>query len=387
MANSVILALSAIPDPRGDRGRRHRLIDVLTIGVLSVLCGADHWTQMQDFGESREPWLRTFLELPHGIPSADTFGEVFAAINPDAFEAAFQAWTRAVAGELRGVVAIDGKTIRRSFDAATGKSAVHMVSAWAAENGVVLGQLSVEGKSNELAAIPALLGMLRLKGLIVTIDAGGCQKALAAQITKQQASYVLAVKDNQPTLHADVKEMFQWAERRGFAGLRHAQFQQTSKGHGRVEIREVDTLWELGQISTAGDWPGLSCIVRSRATRIIGKRTATEDRYFISSVPQRREGDIPNAIRAHWGIENGLHWVLDVSFGEDSSRVRQRHAAANLSRLRRLTMNILKLAPPPKTTRKSIPAKRFIASLDPDYLNSVLWSMLTEPNHTQTTLR
>lgn len=385
MTGSILLHFSAIPDPRGDRGRRHKLIDVLTIAVLAVLCGAEHWSEMEDFGKAKHDWLKTFLDLPHGIPSEDTFGEVFAALSPDAFEAAFRAWTLSVAGECSGVLAIDGKTIRRSFDAATGKSAVHMVTAWAADNGVVFGQLAVESKSNEITAIPALLKMLNIKGLIVTIDAIGCQKQIARQIIDQHGDYLLAVKANQPTLHADIKAMFEWAEKRGYSGLKHAESTQADKGHGRIEIRRADALWDLGQITRADEWAGLACIVRVRATRTVQGKESSESRYFISSVQQQREVEIAKAARAHWGVENALHWKLDVVFGEDASRVRERHAAENLSRLRRLTINILKLAP--ATKRKSTKSQRFIAGLNHEYLLKVLQAGLDWPNQPQTTLR
>lgn len=385
MAAPIVLYFSGLPDPRGDRGQRHGLTDVLVIAVLAVICGAEHWTEMEEFGHAKEDWLRTFLKLPHGIPSHDTFGEVFAALDPDAFEAAFRAWTLAIAGEIVGVLALDGKTIRRSFDAATGKSAVHMVSAWAADNGVVFGQLAVDDKSNEITAIPALLKLLSIKGLIVTIDAMGCQKEIAAQITAQGGDYLLRVKDNQPTLHADLKSMFAWAENRGYSGLKHAHHDDTTKGHGRVETRRVSVLWDLGQIADARAWANLRCVVRVRAERVVRTRASVEDRYYISSVQTRRSEELGRAARAHWGVENNLHWVLDVTFGEDSSRVRARHAAQNLSRLRRLTMNILRLAP--MTKSKSIKSKRFVAGLDHDYFLKVLHAGAAWPNQDRTTLR
>lgn len=370
MTGSIGLYFSRLPDPRGDRGKRHLLSDIMVIAILSVICGAEHWTEMEEFGHAKEEWLRTFLPLPQGIPSHDTFGEVFAALDPEAFEACFRSWTAAVAGEIAGVLAIDGKTIRRSFDAFTGKAAVHMVSAWAADNGVVFGQIAVDDKSNEITAIPALLKLLRIKGLIVTIDAIGCQKEIAAQVVEQGGEYVLAVKDNQPTLHRDIREMFDWAEKRGFAGLRHAHSEETSKGHGRVETRRVSVLWDLSQIKDAAAWPGLRCLVRVRSERTVGPRTSVETRHYISSVHTRQATELGRACRAHWGVENGLHWCLDVTFGEDSSRVRVAHAAQNLSRLRRLTLNLLRLAPPTKS--KTLKSKRFRASLDHQYLLQVL---------------
>jgi len=385
MTGSILLQFSAIPDPRRDRGRRHKLIDVMTIAVLAVICGAETWSDMEDFGEGTEAWLKTFLALPHGIPSQDTFGEVFAALDPIAFEAAFRAWTLSVAGELSGVLAIDGKTIRRSFDAATGKSAVHMVSAWAADNGVVFGQIAVKDKSNEITAIPALLSLLKIKGLIVTIDAIGCQKKIARQIVEQRGDYLLAVKENQPTLHSDIKNMFEWAEKRDFVGLKHSHSEETNKGHGRIETRRASVLWDLGQITGVDQWMGLECIVKVRSQRTMKGSTTSHDRYFISSIPQRRAVEIAKAARAHWAVENNLHWVLDVTFGEDSSRVRARHAAENMSRLKRLTINILNLVPTKRT--KSIKSKRFMAASSHEFLLKVLEAGLNWPNQSQTTLR
>lgn len=386
MTGSIGVYFSRLPDPRADRGRRHLLLDVVTIGVLAVLCGAEHWSEMEEFGQGKKDWLRTFLELPHGIPSHDTFAEVFAALDPDAFEACFQSWTAAVAGEIVGVLAIDGKTLRRSFDTATGKAAVHLVSAWAADNGVVFGQIAVNDKSNEITAIPALLKMLRIKGLIVTIDAMGCQKEIARQIVGQGGDYLLAVKDNQPTLHRDIRELFDWAERRGYAGLQEAHSEEVNKGHGRVETRRATVLWELGQISDAAAWPGLECVLRVRAQRTLGEKTTTEERFYISSVRTRRSEELARAARAHWGVENGLHWRLDVTFGEDASRARVGHAAENLSRLKRITLNVLKLAPATKS--KTLKAKRFRASLDHAYLLTVLRAGAASlPNDPRTTLR
>lgn len=390
MAGSLVLHFSRLPDPRGDRGRRHKLVDVVVIAVLAVLCGAEHWTEMEEFGHAKEKWLRTFLGLPNGIPSHDTFGEVFAALSPDAFEACFRSWTLAVAGQIAGVLAIDGKTIRRSFDAATGKTAVHMVSAWAADNGVVFGQVAVDDKTNEITAIPALLRLLNIKGLIVTIDAMGCQKEIAGQIVRQGGDYLLRVKDNQPTLRADIKGLFEWAESRGFSGLRHAHSEETTKGHGRVETRRASVLWDLRQIAGADQWPGLLCVVKVRSERTVlapagGRKTSVEDRFYISSIKTRRAEELGRAARAHWGVENGLHWRLDVTFGEDSARVRTRHAAQNLSRVRRLTLNILKLAP--MTRSKSIKSKRFVAGLDHEYLLRVLHAGAAWPTQDQTTIR
>lgn len=363
MARPITAFFVHMPDPRGWRGRRHQLSDIIVISILATICGAKGWSDMEAFAQQKESWLRTFLELPNGIPSEDTFAAVFRALRPEVFEDHFRAWIKEAAGEIGGVISLDGKTVRGSSSSGE-HSAVHMVSAWAAENRLVLAQVAVNEKSNEITAIPELLRMLALRGLIVTIDAMGCQKSIAAQIKKQGGDYVLTVKDNQPTLRRDIEEMFVWAENRGYDGLRHASSQETEKGHGRVETRTADVLWNLAQITAAADWPGLSCIVRVRATRTIGGNTSTEDRYYISSVKDARAETLAKAIRTHWGIENDLHWVLDLNFREDDSQVRKGNSAQNLSRVRRIAVNLINLDPVKKSVRK----KMFIAGLDHDYL-------------------
>lgn len=369
MAASIVEFFARLPDPRQDRGRRHLLSDMMVIAILAMLCGAEDFTDMEDFGLSKQEWLGTFLHLPHGIPSHDTFGRLFAAIDPEQFEACFVAWTRAVAGEIHGVLALDGKKIRRSFDTASGRAAAHMVSAWGSDNGVVFGQLAVDEKTNEITAIPRLLEMLAIKGLIVTIDAMGCQKNIAGRIVERGGDYVLAVKGNQQGLSEDIVETFRWARARGFDGLRHAESEETEKGHGRIETRRVTVLWELSLLRDAAAWEGLHCIAEVERRRTIGDHTSTEVRHIISSVRTNDARELGRACRAHWGVENGLHWCLDVSFREDDSRVRMGHAAENLSRLRRIILNMLRLD---KTKKRSIRAKKLLAAWDHDYLLKLL---------------
>jgi len=382
MARSISLCFSHLSDHRGDRGTRHLLSDIMTIAVLSMLCGGEDFTDMEDFGLARDEWLRTFLKLPAGIPSHDTFGRVFAALDPDSFEACFRSWTQAVAGEIAGVLAIDGKTLRRSFDKAGKRSPVHMVSAWASDNGVVLGQLATDAKSNEITAIPKLLKMLDIKGLIVTIDAMGCQKEIAKQIVAQQGEYVLSVKANQPALLADIKETFRWARSRGLEGLKHSESKQTEKGHGRLETRHITVLWQLSLVADAAAWAGLACIAELTSTRTIGEITSVEHRYAISNMDTRRSTELGRACRAHWGVENGLHWALDVSFDEDHSRARVGCAAENLSRLRRIALNMLKLETS-GTKKRSIERNRFLAALDQDYLIKLLQTAPANPPPSQ----
>lgn len=369
MAGSIIEFFSRVADPRGDRGRRHLLSDMMVIAILSMLCGAEDFTDMEDFGLAKQEWLRTFLTLPHGIPSHDTFGRLFAAIEPEQFEACFVAWTRAVAGEIHGVLALDGKKVRRSFDTAAGKAAVHMVSAWGSDNGVVFGQLAVDEKTNEITAIPRLLETLAIKGLVVTIDAMGCQKDIAKKIVDRGGDYVFTVKGNQRGLSEDITETFRWARARNFDGLKHAESEETEKGHGRIETRRVTVLWELSLLRDAAAWEGLRCIAEVECRRTIGDRTSTEARHIISSVRTNDARELGRACRAHWGVENGLHWCLDVSFREDDSRVRMGHAAENFSRLRRITLNLLKLD---THKARSIRAKKLLAAWDHDYLLKLL---------------
>lgn len=369
MARSIRMYFASLPDPRGDHGKRHQLNDMLTIAILAVICGAEGWTSVEEFGRAKQKWLKTFLNLAHGIPSHDTFGDVFARLDPDAFEQCFRRWTEAVAGELTGVVAIDGKTIRRSFDRASKQAAIHMISAWAADNSVVFGQIATEARSNEITAIPKLLNMLDIKGTIVTIDAMGTQKSIAKTIIKRGGDYVLQVKANQAGLLRDITELFQWAETRQFRDVEYAQSEQTEKGHGRIETRRACVIRTLNLITDRKAWPKLRCVVRVECERRIGSETATETHYYISSVESQRSEELARICRRHWSIENGLHWSLDVSFGEDDSRVRKGHAAENLSRLRRMALNLLKL----ETSRKiGIKNKRLRAGWDHDYLLKVL---------------
>lgn len=369
MAGTLIGFFSALPDPRQEQGRRHRLADMVVIAILGVLCGAEGWAEVAQFGEAKKKWLATFLPLPHGIPSHDTFGRVFAVLDPDRFEACFTAWTAAVAKTIRGVVAIDGKTIRRSFDKGSRKAAVHMLSAWAADNAVVFGQLAVEDKSNEITAIPRLLKMLHIKGLIITIDAVGCQKKIARLIVKAGGDYVLRVKANQAGLLGEIQDLFQWAIPRNFEGMPWAKAEQTQKDHGRIETRRVWATWDLRLIRQRQDWPGLSCVIARECTRVVGDRTSVEWHFCISSLPRTRAEELARICRSHWGVENGLHWSLDVGFGEDASRVRTGHAAENCSRLRRIGLNLLKRE---KTCKVGIKGKRLRCGWDHDYLLTVL---------------
>lgn len=372
---SISIHFGALPDPRVARTREHSLVDILTIGLCAILCGGEGWTDMAAFGQAREGWLRTFLALPNGIPSHDTFGRVFAALDPDAFGAAFAAWARAVAPPAAGqVVAIDGKTLRRSHDRAGGKAALHLVSAWADASGLALGQVAVGDKANEIVAIPRLLALLDVRGCTVTADAMGCQAAIARQIVAQGGDYVLALKGNHPTLHDDVRATFAEARATGFAGLaaaHHSATKTVDKGHGRLEVRRAWVISDpavLAFLDEAGRWAGLRAIGLVEAERRVGAERAVERRHYLLSAPLDA-ATFAGVVRRHWGIENRLHWVLDVTCGEDASRVRAGHAAQNLAALRRLALNLLRRD---ATRRGSVATKRFTAALDHDYLATLI---------------
>jgi predicted transposase YbfD/YdcC len=372
MANSITPFFSNIPDSRSEHGKRHLLSDLVAIAVCAVVCGADSWVDVALFGRSKETWLRTFLHLPHGIPSHDTFGRVFSLIDPDHFERCFQSWTNALAGVIVGVLAIDGKTLRRSFDTADDRAAIHMISAWAADNRVVFGQLAVDSKSNEITAIPRLLAMLDIKGLTVTIDAMGCQKAIAAQIVDQGGDYMLQVKGNQPDLHEDIKRVFENALSRGWGGREHDVDEQVEKNHGRIERRRTYLTWDVPWlIKASSDWRGLRGVVMVERERTIGDTTTMHRHYYITSLDTRKASEAARACRAHWGVENSLHWTLDVGMNEDQCRIRAGNAAENFSRLRRIALNLLKNE---KTVKAGIKAKSKTAGWDHDYLLRVLGS-------------
>ena len=365
---ALIAHFAGLDDPRIERQKRHKLIDILVIAICAVLSGAEGVAAIEDFGHKRRAWLEQLLELPNGIPSHDTFTRVFRLLNPVQFQTCFLQWIQAVAVATKGeVVAIDGKRLRRSFEKATGKSAIHMVSAWATEQGLVLGQCKVDKKSNEITAIPQLLEILDLTGCIVTIDAIGCQRAIADQITEGGGDYVLMVKGNQKTLHQDIQALFAAAREEVSPSAIWEYEEQQGKGHGREEIRRH---WQTNEIATLQEthaWPGLVSVGRVEATRMCPTKTSIEQRFYVTSL----EVDAPtfaHAVRAHWGIENRLHWSLDVTFREDASRLRKGHGPENFAVLRHIALNLLRREPSPK----SLPRKRLACAWDPDYLLQVL---------------
>lgn len=372
LTGSLMDHFGVLTDPRSDQGKRHQLLDIITIAITGAICGADNWVDIELFGKCKEPWFRTFLELPNGIPSHDTFGDVFARLDPEEFQRSFIEWVQAVVELTEGqVVAVDGKTARRSHDRSAGKQPIHMVNAWASAAGLALGQVKVDDKSNEITAIPDLLRLLAISGCIVTIDAIGCQKEIAQQIVEGGADYVLAVKENQPRLYEDIEDLFAGAEEFAFADIPYETWQATTKGHGRIEKRECWAITNPESLTYIRDWaawPHLASVVKITAHRSVGQETSTDTRYFISTLHGAAK-QIAQAVRAHWGIENSLHWVLDIAFREDESRIRKDHGPQNFAILRQMALNLLKQ----ETTRKrSIKGKRLAAGWDEDYLLKVL---------------
>jgi predicted transposase YbfD/YdcC len=361
-----------LEDERKDKGKRHQLLDIIIIAICGVICGAEGWSDVEVFGKAKRKWLEQFLTLPHGIPSHDTFGRVFAQIDPEQFETSFHSWIQAVFELTEGqVVAIDGKTVRRSHDRRNDKAAIHLVSAWATANHLVLGQVKVDDKSNEITAIPELLELLVLNNCIVTIDAMGCQREIAEKIIDAAADYVLMVKDNQSHLLEDISFYFDLAQQNEFAKVKHDYHQTVSKGHGRVETRECWTIAgeeSLKFLRGHGSWKGLQTIVMVKRQRQIDGEVERETHYYISSLPNDAQ-KLLHAIRGHWRVENSLHWVLDVAMGEDDSRVRKDYGPQNLSLLRRLALSLLKQE---DTAKVGIRAKQRKAGWDEDYLLKVL---------------
>jgi predicted transposase YbfD/YdcC len=372
---SLIAIFRELPDPRIDRRKRHLLEDVLTIAILAVISGADHWTEIEDYGRSKQAWLGSFLALPHGIPSHDTFGRVFTHLDPKAFREGFARWVEALRARIvpksaDQQVAIDGKTSRRSGSPKADLGPLHLVSAWAVGHGLVLGQLATDRKSNEITAIPHLLDLISVEGYVVTIDAMGCQHTIAKKIVDRGGDYVLAVKENQPALEADVREFFEWAQRAAVAERPTiATSEMIDREHGREERRVASVSSDVAWLRGLGKkWTGVASIVQVEAWRSEGEETSYERRYYISSVPAEA-GRLNRLVRNHWGIENSLHWCLDIAFREDDSRVRTGHAAENFAILRHLALNLLKQE---TTCKLGIKSKRRKAGWDDAYLIKVL---------------
>lgn len=370
---SIRIHFSKLEDPRLDRQKLHQLMDIIVIAICAVICGADTWVDIENFGKARSQWFKKFLELPNGIPAHDTFGRVFSLLNAEAFEACFFEWVQAVNQVTSGqVIAIDGKELRHSFDTFMGKKAIHLVSAWANENQLVLAQRKVDSKTNEITAIPELLDILELAGCIVTIDALGCQKEIARKIVARKADYILAVKENQEHLYADIAYLFGLALQEPNP-LQYVQdyAKTVNKGHGRIEIRECWTIsatFQQQAIRHFQEWEKLTSLVCIRRERRLPQKTQVELRYYIASLQPNAER-LLRSIRDHWGIENCAHWVLDVAFHEDQCRVRKDHAPENLAVMRRIALDLLRKE---KTAKGGIQAKRLQCAWDENYFFKVL---------------
>ena len=355
--------LDCIQDPR-HHNTRHLLYDMLMIALCAVISGADSWTQVAEYGQSKFNWFTQFLQLPNGIPSHDTFGRLFARINPKEFENFFTRWVQQFCQSIKGkTVAIDGKTLRGSFDRDSGKRAIHMVSAWACQLRLVLGQLKTDDKSNEISAIPELIKAIALKDAIVTIDAMGCQKTIAQTIIEQGADYVIQVKENQPSLHQDIALFFQDPANGPFDS-----FQTIDGEHGRIETRQYFTSSQIQWLAGKHQWAGINTICMTIRQREVNGKISSEKAYFISSL-QSSADTVAQSIRQHWSIENSLHWCLDISFREDHCRVRKDHAPQNLAILRHMAINLLKRE---TSLKGGIQTKRLKAAWDHDYLLKVL---------------
>ena len=366
---SLVDCLSVIRDPRQESKIEHELIDILVLCILAVICGAEGWQDIEEVGRARLAWLQERGFFKNDIPVDDTIARIVSSLNPEELQACFIKWMAAVEVATDGrIVAIDGKTLRHSYDKKKRKSAIHMVSAFAAENGVVLGQKKTEEKSNEITAIPALLDLLDVKGCIVTIDAMGCQEKIVEKIINKEADYVLAVKDNQKQLHEEIADFFETARKYAFHAVRYDYFEETHKGHGRVEVRRYWISNMLDTISNPGRWASLCSIGMVESERYIDGKTTVEIRYFITSLVADARV-FANAVRKHWSIENQLHWVLDVSFREDDSRIRRDNAPEIFGVFRHVAINALRNE---KTCKKGIKAKRYKATLQPDYAQIVL---------------
>lgn len=359
-----------INDPR-HHNKLHKLVDVLIVAICAVVASADTYEQIENFGKKRYKWLSKFLELPHGIPSHDTFGRILERMDPQEFQNSFKHWIEAVTQQTKGqVVAIDGKTLRRSHDRSKDKKAIHMISAWASSNQVILGQLKTEEKSNEITAIPYLLKLLDISGCIITIDAMGTQKKIAKTIIDRGADYILAVKENQKDLYKQTVLFFDQMEQMKQQGYTFQEDTTVDGDHGRIETRRHVLTSDIGWLQGKENWSGITCIGMVQSTREIQGQSSQENRYYISSI-DCDANKFGAAVRSHWGIENSVHWVLDIAFREDESRIRNGSAPENFAAIRHIALNLLRND---KTFKGSVKTKRLNAAMDTDYLEAVVFN-------------
>jgi len=370
LSSTFLEHFETLEDPRLDNHNlRHELTDILVITILGTICGADGWTELYEFALAKEDWLKTFLSLPNGIPSHDTFGRVFSLINPDKFEACFYAWIDSLDIDTnKEIIAIDGKSLRGSANKRKNHKLLHLVSAWAVNNRILLGQVKTSEKSNEIEAIPRLLNMLDIKNSIVTIDAMGCQKEIALQIIEQGADYVLALKENQPSLHQDIKSIFALGEYRQFKKMLNKRKVEKIHDHGRVETRRYTLISARDPLLFQLRWPGMKSIGMVEVKRTTNNEVEHSKRFFITSLDEDIDGFM-SAVRKHWSIEINLHWSLDVSFKEDLNRARIGHSAQNLATVRRIALNLLTQE---KTHKRGMACKRKTAGWNHKYLMEVL---------------
>lgn len=363
---SLVSHFQSLEDPRLERTRKHSLLDIIAVTICAIISGADSWVAVEEYGKAKHQWLQGFLQLPNGIPSHDTIGRFFAALCPEQFRNCFAGWVAEVA-ECLGLkqIAIDGKTQRRSHDRGKGRAALHLISAWAVGNHLILGQEAVDQKSNEITAIPKLLALLDLEGALVTIDAMGCQREIAEQIVEQKGDYLLTVKENQPTLYAEIQGLDEAALANDYGGASHCCTQERS--HGREELRACWVLTDLKALQERVGWPGLQSVIVVVRDRTVGEQNSCEKHYYISS-QKLSAPKFLEAVRGHWGIENSLHWVLDVVFDEDGSRVRTDHGPDNFGLLRRMAISMLKAEQSPG----SIQVKRLKAGWDNRFMEKVV---------------
>lgn len=359
----------SLRDPRAEHSILHKLMDILMITICAVICGADNFVEIAEYGKEKEEWLKTFLELANGIPSVDTFERLFARLKPEGLQTCFISWMEAVHECTEGkLINIDGKTLRGAKEAGNKRSLIHMVSVWSASQHLVLGQRKVDEKSNEITAIPSLLEMLMIRGCIVSIDAMGCQTAIAKTIIEQGADYVLALKGNQGNLHNDVRELFTSVREQNFKNVEHQFYETVEQGHGRIETRRYWTMGNTEYLICAEKWRGLKSIGMVESERTTNGNTSTEQRYYLLSF----ESDVhkfAESVRSHWSIENQLHWILDVAFKEDASQSSRGYSAENLAVIRHIGLNLLSRD---KKSKVGVKTKRLKAGWNNDYLRSVL---------------
>jgi len=366
LETSINQCFKELTDPRVVGRSWHYLSDIVTIVLCAVISGADDFNEIEIFARCKEAFFRTFLELPNGIPSHDTINRVMSRLSPEEFSSCFIEWVKSLTKRMPDIIAIDGKTLRSSFNDAEKRDCLHMVSAWSVENGLVLGQIRTAEKSNEITAIPTLLSLLDIEGCIVTIDAMGCQTEIAQKILNGGGDYVLALKGNQGNSHEAVEQLFKWEKKNSFSGVMHSEFSTMEKDHGRIETRNIFSIGNLETIDGLGleKWPGLKSVTQVESIREINGKSSVEYRYYLSSLAADAQR-IGKAVRGHWGIENSLHWVLDVLFNEDKARNRKDHSAANMTIMRHMAVNLVKND---KSSKVSIKNRRLKAGWDDKYL-------------------